>query len=514
MTLYQAAKALGHDLKLKFAACVALVIAADFLFYMENPGWTVGLFALLLLSTALSANIEVLKKPTAKLIGFGALGLTFSLAYDPTVFAAEIFIATMVWLALLARGQEKMNLGFFFQKALTHHLFGARQFIIDTHSIIRKIRRSKNVGCVRPNFKMYILPSVLSVVFILLFTSANPILGRIVGRIDLAHLLDWLSFYRIVFWLGFASVCWAFIRPRFRGNYIKLSHGTEAQDLMHFFSSLLSRQSVLGSLIAFNVIFLVQNALDVTFLWSGAKLPEGMSYAAYAHQGAYPLIITSLLAGAYVLIAFRPGSYAGKALLLRRLVSLWVGQNVFLVASSILRLMGYIGEYSLTYMRITALIWMVLVAVGLVLILTRIYLNRSNSWLIKCNIVALYLTLYICCFINFSSLIAFYNVQHAHEITGTGVYLDCEYLKENVGFEAIPAMIWFENNSTVHKHCIDLWMDENSITVASSEKLKLIESLHDWHSWTYRKQQLLTLINGLKAEPNVTVIKLGAPNDK
>ena len=65
--------------------------------------------------------------------------------------------------------------------------------------------------------------------------------------------------------------------------------------------------------------------------------------------------------------------------MIRPLVYLWVGQNVLLVASSILRLDLYVDIYMLTYCRIAAFIWMGLVALGLILIVARIVLNRSKD---------------------------------------------------------------------------------------------------------------------------------------
>ena len=49
--------------------------------------------------------------------------------------------------------------------------------------------------------------------------------------------------------------------------------------------------------------------------------------------------------------------------------------------SSIFRLDLYVGIYALTYWRVAAFIWMGLVAVGLVLIIARIALGKSNGWL-------------------------------------------------------------------------------------------------------------------------------------
>ena len=102
----------------------------------------------------------------------------------------------------------------------------------------------------------------------------------------------------------------------------------------------------------------------------------------------------------------QPGSATAADRPIRKLVYLWIAQNVVLVISSILRLDLYIGIYSLTYWRVAAFVWMGLVAVGLVLIMARIMLRQSNEWLLGANLLTLSATLYACCFINFAAMIA------------------------------------------------------------------------------------------------------------
>ena len=147
------------------------------------------------------------------------------------------------------------------------------------------------------------------------------------------------------------------------------------------------------------------------YLWGNAALPADITYAAYAHRGAYPLIVTALLAAGFVLIAMKPGGPAERSPVIRPLVYLWVAQNVMLVISSILRLDLYVQIYLLTYWRIAAFVWMLLVAIGLVLIVARIALRRSDEWLIRANLITLTGTLYICSLVNFAAIIADYNVS-------------------------------------------------------------------------------------------------------
>jgi hypothetical protein len=193
------------------------------------------------------------------------------------------------------------------------------------------------------------------------------------------------------------------------------------------------------SLILFNALFALQTGLDVTYLWGGASLPHGMSHAEYAHRGAYPLMVTALLAAGFVLVAMRPNGPADQSRLIRPLVLLWTGQNILLVVSSIFRLDLYVAAFSLTYWRLAAFIWMGLVAAGLLLILIQIVLQKPISWLVTANAATLALVLYGCCFINAPFVVASYNIEHSREGGGTGPSLDFIYLA-GLGPQALPAL--------------------------------------------------------------------------
>jgi hypothetical protein len=89
--------------------------------------------------------------------------------------------------------------------------------------------------------------------------------------------------------------------------------------------------------------------------------------------------------------------------------------------------------------RLAAFIWMVLVAVGLLLMLIQIELRKPNSWLIVANAISLAVVLYGCCFINAPRLVASYNVEHCREAGGTGPNLDLPYLA-SLGPQAPPSV--------------------------------------------------------------------------
>jgi hypothetical protein len=278
-------------------------------------------------------------------------------------------------------------------------------------------------------------------VFLALLSSANPLIEHRLMKIDLHVLFEFLYSWRMNFWISIVCAIWPLIHRRIKYKPVRQAQSgtaasnTEPSDRDH----LLGEKAMSRSLILFNALFALQTGLDLTYLWAGASLPDGMSHAEYAHRGAYPLIVTALLAAAFVLIAMRPGGPAEQSRLIRPLGLLWIGQNILLVVSSMLRLDLYVATFSLTYLRLAAFIWMALVATGLVLILIQIVLRKSNSWLLSANAISLALVLYACCFINTPRLVASYNVEHSREISGTGPELDLRYLA-SLGPQAEPAL--------------------------------------------------------------------------
>ena len=357
----------------------------------------------------------------------------------------------------------------------------------------------------------WVIPILFAGVFLALFALANPLIEEWLVELNLKEASSNIDLARVIFCLAAISVIWPFIcmsrsyhawvQAQFR-SAIELPPATIPEWL-------LGDVAVLRSLILFNLLFAVQTALDINYLWGGAALPYGMSYADYAHRGAYALIFTALLAAGFVTVAMRPGCSAERSPLIRGLMLLWIGQNVMLVVSSILRLDLYVATYSLTYLRAAAFIWMLLVMIGLVLIVVRIMLYRPNSWLISMNLAALALTIYACGFINFSAIIATYNVEHSREISGKGEPLDVDYLV-SLGPQAIPALDAYvarQATGTPGRFLIP-----RRDAMAASH----INEMTDWRGWSFRGFRLKRYLEGntgARSSPTLTRAQTAAPAD-
>ena len=452
----------------KYYLLAALVTAsADFLFYDQPVGISAAIFiCLLAIVAAVANNIARPRRPVMAAAGILAASLL------PMIEAFGLF-SMLSGLAGLSVYTLMISGGFsggFADKAsdIIGLLTGGP---IEFFSAIgRSIGLGQSKISQRENqnrMLAWVLPLAMAVIFVILFRMANPVIEDWLRASDAIDALWPPNLARVLFWLCAAGLTWSFVTalPQSGRSWWMnpalvpdapsegAEQPTESAEQKqvptrdHWMSVVFGRDAVLRSLLLFNALFAVQTVLDLTYLWGGASLPDGMTYADYAHRGAYPLLATALMSALFVLLAMWPLSTAQNSATNRALVYLWVAQNVLLVISSILRLELYIEVYSLSYWRIGALIWMVLVAVGLALIVTRIALRRDNEWLISWNVIALATTIYLCGFANFAHIVADHNVKQSLGETDTARALDVNYICA-LGAQAIPAMEAYVANTS------------------------------------------------------------------
>jgi hypothetical protein len=476
-------------LPVKLAITLGLTALADWLFYDERIGISMTLFAIALFAGSWLGNLVGLswrRTATAALVLFVGLvpaveelnGLTF------------LFIV-----AALAYGISILTNPDFSQ--LTDALRTVRDlYLIGPFRLIADVIRLFSMNDLTAGFAKWFVPVALGLIFLLLFASANPLIEKWIKALNPGDSTSHINLARTLFWAFVLSMVWPFIHVRWRRRKQRAAASVEPvadnaeprTDTLDFFGA----DTILRSLILFNLMFAIQTVLDAAYLWGNAKLPADVTYADYAHRGAYPLIVTSLLAAGFVLAAMRPGGPAEKSPVIRPLVYLWVAQNVMMVASCILRLHLYVETYLLTTMRLAAFVWMLLVAVGLVLIVARIILEQSNGWLVRMNLISLAATLYVCALVNFPAIIADYNVTHSKEAAGKGVNLDTNYLYE-LGPQALPAL-----NRAATLPGLEARLTCNRNRLLSRQAADMAS----WRSWGFRSWRLQRWLDSHPDKPS------------
>lgn len=486
----------------RFGVAVLFAALADFLFYGQPVGITLFLFGMTLAAAAAAIQPSALSagrvwfKPVALLVGL------LPVLENVGALSVAIGLAALAGFALSLVGRLRRGFARIAGQVALFLLAAPFRFV---HDFFRWRKAARRLGLRRIRFAaiaVWIMPLTLGAVFLALFGTANPVIEYWLSLIDLHALLDLIQLPRLAFWLVVLAGVWAFLRPRpprllhriaRRAAPVTVSGVTTTTKPAKAIENIFGKAAILRALVVFNILFAMQTALDATYLWGGIALPDGLTYAAYAHRGAYPLIVTALLAAGFVLAALRPGSATSSDPFIRRLVYVWVAQNIVLVISSILRLELYVGIYALTYWRVAAFVWMGLVAAGLALIIARIALGKSNEWLLSANLLTLSATLYACSFINFGALIANYNVEHSFEMTGHGSKLDFWYLR-SLGSSARPALDRFLAQQ-VRTNAASVSPYRGLVRLLGQDEARYRAAQENWRAWSFRDWRLLRTLD-------------------
>ena len=336
---------------LKPAIAVALAALADWLFYDQRVGISAVLFALALILGSLFANFAAWGKKQALLAGtLLLLGLLPAFEDFNAISPGFIILTLGVSIQLAGKpGFERLG-----QRAAAFRDL----YLIGPFRFFREAPGMFHLPAILAGIVAWSIPVALGGVFVFLFASANPMIEKWISLVTPESTPSYVNVGRTIFWVVALSLVWPFIHIRWRKRpsvAINPETTTQAPETRSGSISFFGPATVLRSLILFNLLFAVQTILDAVYLWGNTALPADITYADYAHRGAYPLILTALLAAGFVLATMTPGGPADRSRIIRPLVYLCVAQNVLLVASSILRLDLYVQTYLLTWWRVAAL---------------------------------------------------------------------------------------------------------------------------------------------------------------
>lgn len=446
---------------LSVLATLLLIALADFLFWHHPIG-----LSLIIFSAGLSAAALTNLRPSFEHRDW----LLFAGAWLVSAFPVLEFMQTISVLILIL---GHLSLLIWSAKRSFSSALARTLLFLPQTFVVFAVKNSLHLGrdliqntptVTQSAITAWVLPLMVGLIFMLLFIGANPVFQEWTN--DLLNLdMSPDAFTRATFWSVTGILVLPFVLFKRYASEL-LSRTGQRQFTVKREGTLINVRSVQNSLILFNGMFLLQNVTDMMVLWGETGLPEGMTYATYAHSGAYPLMATSILAVLFALISrrFTYGSYLIKALLL-----IWIAQNVMLLGSALFRLDLYIAAYGLTYLRLRATIGMFLVLAVMLMMIWQLWKAKSNQWLSGSCALVVTVVFYTCSFVNFGHVIASENLSRDDQSRDT--YYLCRATRS--GIKAI-----YENyGETGEKLCV--------------HKFKSTKFLSDnWRSWSYRAARL------------------------
>ncbi len=479
-------RALTLRLHFLWTACAGMAVVADTLFYGHPWGVNTALFGMVVVIAVVLRSPGLWRSWMGRSWILLAGMALIALVEEPSPLAVIMAIVTLGMLVLASQRNIGERVSDWANQWL--HLLATLFFrvLLDNAIVARWCKRhpyaSNRLATLARLIAWWFLPVMAGAIFVLLFAAANPIIEHWVRWAfnTLWTIFDWLPLYlqadRMFLW--FAVIAGTYGLLRYRRMRVRRTAYAVPPVVAPPATWWTGQDLIIRCLIVFNVVFAVQSILDVIYLFGGAKLPDGMSYQEYAHRGAYPLVATALLTALFVLITFRTGGPAQRSPLARGLVYAWIGQNLFLMVSTIWRLYLYVTVDQLTRLRLSTMIWLFLVAMGFVWTILKIRRGLSNAWLWRVNIQTTFAVLFLCAFINFDGIIADYNVRHCVEFSGEGRSIDLAYLY-HLGPDALPALADLREKDHLHGLQID--------AIMSNLRQELEYDIKDWRGWTYRR---------------------------
>ncbi len=183
------------------------------------------------------------------------------------------------------------------------------------------------------------------------------------------------------------------------------------------------------------LVYILFCAIQLLYLFGGKMaLPEGYTYAEYAHEGFYQLLAVCVLNIVMVSVcqAFFKNSKVLKALL-----TIIAACTYIMIASSAYRMIMYIRVYHLTFLRLFVLWFLAILCFWLSFLIISMYARKFPVF--KACMVAITLGFIAFIYSSPDYQIAKYDLQAtANKIDEyTSV---AEYIEDNLSFDAVPAI--------------------------------------------------------------------------
>lgn len=401
-------------------AAILLSIIFTILFYHESVGinlliFEFSIFAYLIFieRIRLSSRYILLSffatfiSAIAFVINFTAFALLFNLTSFFVFSGVLIYPQTRSLLS-------SVNLAFKNIPDSIRYFIEAISFKSESRGIrIRKINSS---------LKLSIVPLLLIILFLGFYNISTPYFNDFFDLIfkELGRLFNGFNFELISLFLTglFVSLYIIFRRP----DYAVIKSDSESklnmfrQRVKSKFTGMMAlKKEFLAAvllLIILNAILLFVNVLNIwnvwiNFSWNGSYLKQ------FVHEGTYVLIFSILTSIGIVLYYFKGNmNFYSRSNALKFLSVLWMIQNGFLALSVGLRNFWYIQYFALAYKRIGVFLFLILTLYGIYTVIIKIREKKSAYFLLRNNLAALYLMLFVFSLFNWDSLIARYNFSH------------------------------------------------------------------------------------------------------
>jgi hypothetical protein len=415
----------------------------SYLFYQEKTGFNVLLLSLALIIALLIKDKQVVKNKSWIMAALGTIITACSVSYYGNYLS---IIANVIALCVLSGISNHKNSSVFFSLFFACFTFITSPF----YMIFDLIKRKSNQVATSPkrSILLFILPILICIIFLFIYKASNPVFDELTKKINLNFIsITWI----ISTIFGFILMYSFYYQKRIKllANIDDTTNTTlenkDHQPISFFGEKIaLIDENFSGTLlfVLLNILLLIVNLIDLTFLFGGKKLPSEISYSNFVHQGTNSIIFSIFFAIVIILFCFRGAlNFYEKNKTITYLTYGWILQNIFMLYSTAEKNNLYVTDFGLTYKRIGVYIYLILCVFGLVTTFIKIMNKKTNHFLFKSNGSLYFILLSLATIVNWDMIITKYNLTKAK-------HNEKEYLS-TLSYSVLPTLLKLPTDSTI-----------------------------------------------------------------
>lgn len=477
-------------MKLKNIFLFFSIVAYSCLFYQQTAGINFLIFNGFLLAFSGVINPTSLKNKNWQISALGAFLSALMIVWHHSQLAVIAHVTSMIlWIGFTYSPTSSVYVSALhgFLSLFVSYFTNTIQYLIDLTD--PKVPKSKGVFSFK-TASIYVIPLIITLVFYTMYASANPVFADLIKIPKINISLSLISF-TFVGWIMLTG----FFHPY--GSEETIKWDASKTDILTRIKLKMKRRFDLIALklenkkgvillVMLNALLLFYLIFDFSFILSGKKLPDGMDYSKYVHEGVNTLIFSILLAIGIILYYFRANqNFYAKNQLLVRLTYCWIFQNGLLLLGIIHKNQIYIDQFGLTYKRIGVYVYLLMTLVGLITTFWKVRELKTVWYLLRKNVWTAYIVLIISSFLNWDRMIAKYNINVAQNTDVVNLM--------NLSDTVLPELQSLLNNPKVN-----LSVQINDYTEYSSSERYYERSTHILSQRDFIKKQLLRFTENYK----------------
>jgi len=396
-----------------------------FLFHRQSLGLNLLFFEIFIVCWLFSIKQFQFRRKYPVTIGLGLIATSVFYVINHSAFSLVLNILmlfTFIGILIYPKAKSLISsLGLSFMNLFSSQVGFIKQ-------IASSKLKGKSVGKRIRWLSVFIIPIIIIVIFLLIYSWSNPVFNELLCDIGTFINVNISSIFKhfdslilLTLFIGLLISNFVWIRVSnqeiieldMKSNEILVLAAGNGQPVAKGNAMMNEIRSGVFLLLILNVVLLVLNVIDINWVWFNFEW-EGQYLKQFVHEGTYLLILSILISMALVLFYFRGSlNFFRKNRILKYLSLIWLAQNAVLAISVAIRNYWYIEYFSLAYKRIGVFIFLAVVVYGLYTVLIKVLKKKSAFYLLKTNIFAVLMVLMFSSFFNWDIIIARYNFKHS-----------------------------------------------------------------------------------------------------